>query len=89
MTKSEIKEIKQDLREALDDLPYDFEYKIYHYHEDDHTVIAVDVDVDSVDDDEPDDWLDHVESAIDKVARDWSGSESYPDGFTYEISIQD
>ena len=52
-------------------------------------MIAVDVDVDSVDDDEPDDWLDHVESAIDEVARDWSGSESYPDGFTYEISIQD
>lgn len=91
LSRKEIREVLNDIDDALDveNLDFDVDYDVSHYHMDGATIFDVTFDPDSLDDDcTPDYWFSDVEDALQDVANDWDGYSSTEDSTVF-IRIDD
>lgn len=88
MNRRERKEMARDIEQRLDDeLDFDLAYEISDYHEQDTSIVDVDIYIEDCED-WPDNWDELVEDVISDVVSDWGGWYSW-DGWCISVSIPD
>lgn len=88
MTKKERKKMAREIEQSLKrELNFHLDYEISDYHEEETSIVDVDIDI-SDSEDWPDDWDDQVEDVISEIAEDWGGWCSW-DGWCISVSVSD
>lgn len=87
MNKRDLEKLKEELEKLLNEkIGSDLNYKIDDTHENNMSIIKIDIDI--KDEDYPEDWDKDVEDVVSYIVREWGGTFCWDSWILY-ISIPD